>query len=131
VATPEQVRRLGGLTETVHAVVYFAPEPVAGYAQLGLRGYWRGYFASRAAALGTPSPELVTATFAGFAPAFVARAVPGVWAIASAETLLRVRRDGATAALRRALGEVDVRSAAGRPAGRAVAGLHRAARAPR
>lgn len=33
------VRRLGQLTETLHAVVYFAPEPSEGYASLGLRGY--------------------------------------------------------------------------------------------
>lgn len=39
-------------TETLHAVVSFAPEPQAAYASLGLRGYWRGYFASRSSALG-------------------------------------------------------------------------------
>jgi len=45
------VRRLGVLTETLHAVFYFAPEATAAYESVGLRGYWRGYFASRCAAL--------------------------------------------------------------------------------
>lgn len=65
-------RRLGVLTETIHALVYFAPESQAADAQLGLKGYWRGYFASRAAPLGEPGPRLVSALFGGFAPAVVA-----------------------------------------------------------
>jgi len=76
------VRRLGVLVESIHAVVYFAPEPQSAYAQLGLKGYWRGYFASRAAPLGATGPQLVTALFAGFSPAMVARALPEVWTIA-------------------------------------------------
>ena len=99
------VRRLGVLVETVHAVVYFAPEPQAAYAALGLRGYWRGYFASRAAPLGAVGPELVTAVFGGFAPAMVARALPEVWSTAAPEQVRRARQEGATAALRRLLGD--------------------------
>lgn len=98
------VRRLGQLVETVHAVVYFAPEPQERYQGLGLRGYWRGYFASRAAALGDVSPELVTALFAGFAPAMVARAIPSVWSLASPQDALAAREHGAVAALQRLLG---------------------------
>ncbi|RLV50369.1 hypothetical protein D9V37_04790 [Nocardioides mangrovicus] len=75
--------------EAIHSVVYFAPDD--SYAGLGLRGFWRGYFASRAAALGTPGPELVTATFYGFAPGMVARAVPDVWALADREAVLAAR----------------------------------------
>jgi hypothetical protein len=59
------VRSLGVLTETLHAVVYFAPEARDAYAGLGLKGYWRGYFASRAAALGPVGGETVAALFAG------------------------------------------------------------------
>lgn len=110
------VRRLGRLTEVLHAVVYFAPEPAERYAALGLRGYWRGYFASRAAAVGTPSAPLVTALFGGFAPEFVARAVPQVWEIADPTQVLAARSDGATAVLRRLLASrldaAAVRSAA-------------------
>ena len=133
--TSDEVRRLGRLTETLHAVVYFAPEPQQRYAALGLNGYWRGYFASRAAAVGTPSAELVTALFAGFAPAFVARAVPQVWQLADRRAVLDARRDGAVAALRRLLGDVDVDAAAARTgtlvqrldlAGRPLAAAHAA-----
>ncbi len=99
------VRRLAVLVESVHAVVYFAPEPKAAYAELGLRGYWRGYFASRAAPLGAAGPELVTALFGGFAPAMVGRAVPQVWSVASPPQVQAARMAGATAALRRLLGQ--------------------------
>ncbi len=111
----ERVRRLGTLIETVHAVVYFAPEPQDAYRTLGLRGYWRGYFASRAAALGPVGPELVTALFAGFAPGMVTRAVPEVWAVAAPAAVVAARQDAATAALERILGpglDEPVRTAA-------------------
>jgi hypothetical protein len=106
------VRRLGVLVESVHAVVYFAPEPLAAYAELGLRGYWRGYFASRAAPLGAIGPELVTALFGGFAPTMVERAVPQVWSVASPQQVQAARVDGVTAALRRLLGEHRLPTAA-------------------
>jgi hypothetical protein len=76
------VRHQASLTETVHAVVYFAPEPQQALADTGLRGFWRGYFAARASPLGPASAELITALFAGFAPAMVGRAVPEVWSVA-------------------------------------------------
>ena len=77
--------------ETLHDVVYFAPDVKDRYGALGLKGYWRGYFASRAAALGTPSAALVTATFHGFAPAMVGRAVPDVWSLADRDAVLAER----------------------------------------
>ena len=95
------VRRLSVLVESVHAVVYFAPEPQSAYAELGLRGDWRGYFASRAAPLGAAGPQLVTALFGGFARAMVTRSVPEVWAVASPQQVQAARLFGATAALRR------------------------------
>lgn len=98
------VRRLGTLVESIHAIVYFAPEPQSAYAALGLRGYWRGYFASRAAPLGRAGPELVTALFGGFAPAMVARSLPEVWTVAAPEQVQAARLGGATAALRRLVG---------------------------
>ena len=101
----ELVRRLGVLVELIHAVVYLAPEPQAAYAELGLRGYWRGYFASWAAPLGPAGPELVTALFGGFAPEMVARAVPQVWSVAPPPQVQSARLTGAVAALRRLLAE--------------------------
>jgi hypothetical protein len=122
---PAGVRRLSALTEAIHAVVYFAPEPAAAYAQLGLKGYWRGYFASRAAPLGPVAPEVVTALFAGFAPGMVARAVPGVWAIAEPAQVQAARLSGAVAALGRLLGEdlMPQVGAAGELTGRCVRAL--------
>lgn len=126
----ELVRRLGVLVETVHAVVYFAPEPQTEYAALGLRGYWRGYFASRACALGPVGPELLTALLAGFAPAMVARAVPDVWSVASPEHVRQARVAGAVAALRRLVGDEheDVVAAASAFTGRCVSELRLAGR---
>jgi hypothetical protein len=88
------------LFEPVHAVSYFAPEALSAFTDAGLRGFWRGYFAGRAAPLGTQAAEVVTASFYNFAPAFVARAIPGVWELISPEDALRVRAEGALTALR-------------------------------
>jgi hypothetical protein len=129
------------LTETLHAVVYFAPEARDAYAALGLRGYWRGYFASRAAALGPVGGETVAALFAGFAPSFVTRAVPAVWETAAPPAVLEARYGAAVATLRRMLPDAaaDVGAAAeltGRAvdsldvAGRPLAAAHRAANRP-
>ncbi len=45
-------RRMWTLFEPVHAVTYFAADARSAYEQAGLRGFWRGYFAGRAAPLG-------------------------------------------------------------------------------
>ena len=45
-------RAMWTLFEPIHAVTYFAPEARGAYEEAGLRGFWRGYFAGRAAPLG-------------------------------------------------------------------------------
>jgi hypothetical protein len=102
------------LFEPVHAVTYFAPEALAAFKAAGLRGFWRGYFAGRAAPLGAAGPDVVTASFYNFAPAFVARALPSVWELVSPADALRVRQEGAAAALGTLLAgrEVEVKTAA-------------------
>lgn len=105
-------RTLWQLIEPYHAVTYFAPESQAGYERVGLRGFWRGYFAGRAAPLGAVGPDVATACFFGFHPAFVARALPSIWSMADPETALAARLAGIDAALRRIFG-------AARPSGRA------------
>lgn len=99
-----RARRLWRALEPLHAVVYFAPEPVTACTELGTRGFWMSYFAQRAAPLGAAPPELVTATFHNFHPGLVARAVPDVWTVAPPERFLALRVETATAALRRLLG---------------------------
>jgi hypothetical protein len=91
------------LFEPIHAVTYFTPEARSAYEKAGLRGFWRGYFAGRAAPLGAVGPAVVAASFFNFAPAFVARAIPGVWELTTPEEALRVRLAGATSALERLL----------------------------
>lgn len=97
------VRHLWQLYEPLHAVTYFAPEARAAFESIGLRGYWRGYFAGRAAALGAAAAAPVTAVFFSFAPTMVARALPDVWHRVSPEQALAARLDGAVAALRAVL----------------------------
>src|SRR3984885_9430591 len=98
-------RRMCIFFEPVHVVTYFAPEARAAFEEAGLRGFWRGYFAGRAAPLGRVRAEPVTASFFNFAPPMVARALPGVWDLATPDDALAARSAGATAALRRLLGE--------------------------
>ncbi len=101
-------RRMWTRFEAIHDVTYFTPEALAAYEAAGLRGYWRGYFAGRAAPLGPVDWPVVAATFYGFAPAMVRRAIPDVWSRATPEASLQARRDGATAAMERMLAEADV-----------------------
>ncbi|SFB64013.1 hypothetical protein SAMN05216266_13921 [Amycolatopsis marina] len=92
-------RNLWILLEPVHDVTYFTPQARAAHERVGLRGFWRGYVAMRAAPLGPVGLAPVTAVFYNFAPAFLARSLPEVWEMASpAETLL-ARSEGAVAAL--------------------------------
>ena len=93
-------RAMWTLFEPIHAVTYFAPEARGAFEEAGLRGFWRGYFAGRAAPLGPASAAVVTASFFNFAPSFVARAIPAVWDLISPEDALRTRLAAADAALR-------------------------------
>lgn len=89
------------LVEPYHAVTYFAPEAQSEYERVGLRGFWRGYFAGRAAPLGPVGAGVVTACFFGFHPDFVARALPSIWSMADPATAIDARLAGVDAALRR------------------------------
>ena len=105
-------RSMWTLFEPVHAVTYFAAEARSAYEQAGLRGFWRGYFAGRAAPLGAASAAVVAASFFNFAPAFVARAIPGVWELITPEEALRVRLAGAAEGLGRLLAGQEAEAAA-------------------
>jgi hypothetical protein len=101
--SPATARRLWALGEPFHALTYFADEARTAFGAAGLRGFWAGYFAGRAAPLGAVGPEVVTATFGSFAPAFVARRVPEVWTTSSPVGALAARLAGVDAAVQRAL----------------------------
>jgi hypothetical protein len=94
-------RRMWQLIEPLHAVVYFTPEARTATDDIGLRGFWMGYFAARVAPLGPVGPEVAVATFYGFHRTRAERALPDAWAFAGADAVLRARSEGATAALRR------------------------------
>ena len=98
-AETNTARRMWLLLEPIHALVYFAPQARAALEASGLRGFWRGYFAGRAAPLGAVGPAPVVALFYGFAPSMVERALPAVWQLASPARALAARLDGAVAAL--------------------------------
>src|SRR5262249_8814528 len=109
------------LFEPIHAVTYFAPEARSAYERAGLRGFWGRRLRGRAAPLGAAGAAVVTASFFNFAPAFVARAIPGVWELIAPEEALRVRLDGAASALGRLLaGREGEAAAAAGPLWRAI-----------
>jgi hypothetical protein len=95
----DAARLMWTLFEPVHGVCYFTPEARSAFESAGLRGFWRGYFAGRAAPLGTASAAVVSASFYNFASPIVARAIPGIWELISPEEALRVRLVGAVDAL--------------------------------
>src|SRR5688500_9188000 len=94
-------RRMWLATEPYHAFVYFAPEVREELDGVDMKGFWMGYFASRAAAMGAVDAPVVTATFYNFAPAMVARAIPDAWRLALPTELLEARLRGVDRALRR------------------------------
>jgi hypothetical protein len=89
-------RQLWVVAESVHAVTYFAPACRRSLREAGLKGFWAGYFAARAAPLGAVGAGPVAAAFFNFDPAMVRRAVPSCWD-AVAPATLTVRRAAAAA----------------------------------
>ncbi|MBV9662639.1 MAG: hypothetical protein JOZ37_01640 [Actinobacteria bacterium] len=95
---------LRDLVEPLAANVYFAPEAINGYAELGL-AYPQGYFSSRGACLGQVDGYVIASAFGVFYPPMVKGMVDEAWSKTDAPTILDARRRGATAALERQLGE--------------------------
>ncbi|MEV4318081.1 MarR family transcriptional regulator [Actinocrispum sp. NPDC049592] len=73
---------------------------------VGMRNYWDGYFAGRAAPLGQAPAEVVHAVFYNFADGEVARHIPWVWGKITPEEAIAVRERGSTAALRQRIGDL-------------------------
>ncbi|WP_240468353.1 SCO6745 family protein [Streptomyces dangxiongensis] len=87
--------------EPVHDLVYFAPEAHRAADGLGMRGYWMGYFALRAAPLGAVPPAVVTSCFYVFHPVRVTRALPDAWRYAAPADVLAAREEAMNAAMTR------------------------------
>ncbi|MCZ4500249.1 MAG: hypothetical protein JWQ74_2804 [Marmoricola sp.] len=92
-------RELWSLYEPVHAIAYFDPTVSGCLADLGLHGFWNGYFAGRASALGAVDAAPVTALFYGFAPRMVEKAIPKVWTRVSPADAITARLDAVSRAL--------------------------------
>jgi hypothetical protein len=85
-------RRIWFTLEPIHAMIYFAPEAAAAYAEVGVDDGAMGYFASRSAAMGPVPAEVVIATFFNFCPRLVRSAIPAAWEKASPAALLDARQ---------------------------------------
>lgn len=109
-AAAEIARAAHHTLEPMHAVSYFAPEHGERYAELGIVGGMRGYFAARSAALGRVPAEVVVATFYNFSPAMIAKAIPSVWDVTSPSAVIDARFAATDATYRRVLGDDILRS---------------------
>jgi hypothetical protein len=100
---PALARTLWHHVETLNAVTYFCQECRDAPEDLGLKGFWAGYFACRAAPMGPVAAGVVEATFFNFHPDRVRTALPVVWALADPRDLVMLRASAAARALRRLL----------------------------
>jgi hypothetical protein len=104
---PDLARVIWHRLEAINAVTYFSLECREAPARLGLKGFWMGYFACRAAPMGAINAAVVEATFFNFRADRVRRAVPAAWSYASPEDILDARASSAAAALRRLLSDSE------------------------
>ena len=100
-----KVHRMFELLEPI-ATVTFSEIPNEAFLAIGMRNYWDGYFAGRAAPLGLAPAEVVHAVFYNFADGEVARHIPWVWGKTTPQEAITVRERGSTAALRQMIGEL-------------------------
>jgi hypothetical protein len=100
-----KIHRMSQLIEPIGAIT-FSEMPNEGFLALGMRTYWDGYFAGRAAPLGLAPAEVVHAVFYNFAEGEVARHIPWVWGKTTPQEAIAVRERGSTAALRQRIGQL-------------------------
>jgi hypothetical protein len=106
VTDPELSAKFGAITNLTHGFIYFSPEATEEYDALGLKAE-QHYFAARAAAFGPVPAEVVVATFFNFNPAYVHRAIPAAWEIASPAAIQVARLRAAGSALARCCPNVE------------------------
>src|ERR1700742_3359488 len=100
-----KVHRMFELVEPIGAVT-FSEVPNEAFLALGMRNYWDGYFAGRAAPLGLAPAEVVHAVFYNFADGEVARHIPWVWGKITPQEAIAVRERASATALRQAIGDL-------------------------
>src|SRR5690349_17227611 len=94
-------RYLWSRLEPYHGLIYFAPEADQQYTAQGLDPGMMGYFASRSAAMGEVTADVVIATFYNFEPSRIRSLVPEAWRRTTAAALWQARLRAADAALTR------------------------------
>jgi hypothetical protein len=99
------IHRMSELVEPIGTVT-FSEVCDEAFLAVGMRNYWDGYFAGRAAPLGLAPAEVVHAVFYNFAEGEVARHIPWVWGKISPQEAIAVRERGSVAALRQLIGEL-------------------------
>src|SRR4051812_9652990 len=85
-----KVHRMFELVEPI-ATMTFSKVVTDAFLSLGMRNYWDGYFAGRAAPLGMAPAEVVHAAFYNFADGEVARHIPWVWGKTTPREAIAVR----------------------------------------
>ncbi|MCK2212361.1 hypothetical protein MF672_000890 [Actinomadura sp. ATCC 31491] len=110
-----KIHRMFELIEPIGTVT-FSEVANDAFLAVGMRTYWDGYFAGRAAPLGQAPAEVVHAVFYNFADGEVARHIPWVWGKITPQEAITVREQGSTAALRQMIGELAGSPALGRVA---------------
>jgi hypothetical protein len=106
----DAAKKFKGTFDTLHSLIYFAPEAEQHLTAVGLRPGRMSYFASRSAAMGPVGPGVVSATFYNFNPEVVERHIPRAWTLATPEVVLEARIAAVDAAYRRLLGDEVLRS---------------------
>ncbi|GGT25257.1 MarR family winged helix-turn-helix transcriptional regulator [Nonomuraea spiralis] len=100
-----KIHRMFELVEPI-ATVTFSEVVNEAFLAVGMRNYWDGYFAGRAAPLGLVPAAVVHAVFYNFADGEVARHIPWVWGKITPQEAIAVRERGSSAALRQLIGEL-------------------------
>jgi hypothetical protein len=104
-------RRLRDALEPVATQGWWSRPPMERLTALGL-GFFEAYLWGRAAALGTPSASVVTATFGVFEHSLVSAVYLPAVEKASREDVLAARAEGATAAVEQMVGASDAAAVA-------------------
>jgi hypothetical protein len=84
-------RRTWRTLEAYHGAIYFLPEAAEAYEAVGVTDRMVGYFASRSAAMGAVSADVVIATFFNFDHDLVRRSMDGVWSTVSPSSMVEAR----------------------------------------
>lgn len=112
-ASVNHVRALCRSLERIHAPAYYAAGVRRAWKEVGLKGYWMGYFGSRAAPMGAVAAATVEATFPSFASHRIRRAIPDAWGFAAPDDILAARDAAMARVLAEAWDELDVEAVAG------------------